>query len=192
MNFIPDTLLQATTLVAFAEIGDKTQLLSVLLAARYRKFWPLFFGILVATILNHAAAAYIGTLLNGLAGRNIIMLVSGIAFIALGLWILIPDKEPDEDEKMPKYGAFLTTVILFFIAEMGDKTQLATVTLGAESHDLLQVTIGTTLGMMIANVPALLFGDVILKKIPLNVVRIISSVLFVAYGIYILIKQFMF
>lgn len=178
-----DALFHSTILVAIAETGDKTQLLSIILAARFRKFWPLFWGILIATLLNHALAAFLGSFIAGFAQSFWVNLIAAIAFIAIGLWILIPDDEPDENHE-PKYGAFVTTLIAFFMAEMGDKTQLATITLGADLKPLWQVITGTTLGMMIANVPAVIFGETILTKIPLKTVRYISCALFVGFGLW--------
>lgn len=177
-----DALIYSTTLVTLAEIGDKTQLLSIILAARFRKFWPLLWGILIATLLNHALAAFLGSFIAGFADLFWVNLIASLAFIAIGLWILIPDDEP-EDEKMPVFGPFITALIAFFIAEMGDKTQIATITLGANWHPLWQVISGTTLGMMLANIPALLFGEKILTKIPMKTVRIACCLLFVGFGL---------
>lgn len=177
-----DALFYSTTLVTFAEIGDKTQLLSIILAARFRKFWPILFGILIATLFNHALAAFLGSFVAGFANLFWVNLIASLAFIAIGFWILIPDDEPTNDAA-PKYGAFITSLIAFFIAEMGDKTQIATITLGANWHPLWQVITGTTLGMMIANIPALLFGEKILTKIPMKTVRIICCLLFVGFGL---------
>ncbi|MEK7660751.1 MAG: TMEM165/GDT1 family protein [Pseudomonadota bacterium] len=185
-----DVLFHSAVLVSVAEIGDKTQLLSIILAARFRRFWPLFWGILFATLLNHALAAEAGHLLAGLASGFLVNLVASLAFIAIGLWILVPDDEP-ETAKEPKHGAFITTLVVFFMAEMGDKTQLATIALGADLTPLWQVVAGTTLGMMIANVPAVLFGEAILAKIPMKAVRITSCVLFVGFGLWgLLVTQF--
>ena len=128
-----DALFHSTILVAIAETGDKTQLLSIILAARFRKFWPLFWGILIATLFNHALAAFLGSFIAGFAASFWVNWIAAIAFIAIGLWILIPDDEPDEDQE-PKYGAFITTLIAFFMAEMGDKTQLATITSVSYTH----------------------------------------------------------
>ncbi|MCC7259990.1 MAG: TMEM165/GDT1 family protein [Alphaproteobacteria bacterium] len=177
-----DALLHSFALVALAEIGDKTQLLSILLAARFRVFWPIILGILAATLLNHAGAAYAGNLLGGLADSYWTGVITSVLFIAIGLWLLIPDKDPEEAGQEPKYGAFLTSVIAFFIAEMGDKTQLATVTLGAEYASTVSVVLGTTLGMLAANIPAVLFGEAILRRIPLKAVRMCACLLFVGFG----------
>lgn len=184
-----DTLFHSTILVTVAEIGDKTQLLSIILAARFRRFWPLFWGILIATLLNHALAAQLGHLLAGLATGFWVNLIASIAFIAIGLWVLVPDDEP-ETTKEPKHGAFITTLVVFFMAEMGDKTQLATIALGADLTPLWQVVAGTTLGMMLANVPAVLFGEMILAKIPMKAVRIASCLLFVGFGVFGLFQVF--
>jgi len=178
-----ETLLHSTILVTVAEIGDKTQLLSIILAARFRRFWPLFWGILIATLLNHALAAEAGRLLASFTTGFWVNLIASLAFIAIGLWVLVPDDEP-ETAKEPKHGAFITTLVVFFLAEMGDKTQLATIALGADLTPLWQVVAGTTLGMMIANVPAVLFGEAILTRIPMKTVRIASCVLFVGFGVW--------
>jgi putative Ca2+/H+ antiporter (TMEM165/GDT1 family) len=177
-------IISSFSLVAIAEIGDKTQLLSILLAAKFRKFWPIFFGVTIATLLNHAGAAYIGKLLSAYAAGNILTYITSAIFIVLGLWILIPDKEPDQADKEPKYGAFITSLITFFIAEMGDKTQFATITLGAQYDNTMLIVIGTTLGMLAANIPAILFGEKIIEVVPLKVVRITASILFVGYGLW--------
>lgn len=184
-----DALLASFSLVALAEIGDKTQLLSILLAARFRRFWPIILGILLATLVNHAFSAYAGSLLVSFMGGIWPGLITGLLFIIVGLWALIPDKEPDNCP-LPRHGAFLATTIAFFFAEIGDKTQLATITLGAQYADLLMVTLGSTAGMLAANIPAVLLGDKILKLVPLNAVRITASLLFIACGVYALYVQF--
>jgi len=178
-----DAFLHSTLLVAISEIGDKTQILSLILAARYRKSIPIIFGILVATLANHALAAFGGTLLLHTALKAYLPLILAISFIGLGLWILIPDKVDDEDGAVKKdRGAFITTTIMFFLAEMGDKTQFATIALAAEYNSLFMVVAGSTFGMMIANVPAVIFGDKIMKFVPLKWVRIIASLLFIGFG----------
>lgn len=178
-----DAFLHATLLVAISEIGDKTQLLALILAARYRKSVPIILGILVATLANHALAAFGGTLIVHFGFKQYMPLVIAISFIALGLWILIPDKA-DEENDAPKKdrGAFITTVIAFFLAEMGDKTQFATMALAAEYNAIVPVVAGSTLGLMIADVPAIFFGDKVMKLVPLKWVRITASVLFVGFG----------
>ncbi|MCR6657802.1 MAG: TMEM165/GDT1 family protein [Asticcacaulis sp.] len=183
MSLPLDAFLHSTLLVAVSEIGDKTQILSLILAARYRKSIPIVFGILVATLANHALAAFGGTLLTHTALKAWMPLILALSFIGLGLWILVPDKVDDEDGAVKKdYGAFVTTTIMFFLAEMGDKTQFATIALAAEYNNILMVVAGSTFGMMIANVPAVIFGDKIMKYVPLKWVRIVASLLFVGFG----------
>lgn len=185
-----EAFLHSTLLVAVSEIGDKTQLLSLILAARYRKPVPIILGILVATLLNHALAAFGGTLLTHTALKAWMPLILAVSFIGLGLWILIPDKADDEEAPKVERGAFLTTAIMFFLAEMGDKTQFATIALAAEYNSLIAVVAGSTLGMMIANVPAVIFGDKVLNIVPLKWVRIAASVLFVGFGLWGLYQYF--
>lgn len=177
-----EALTTSTAIVALAEIGDKTQLLAIVLATRFRKPWPIVLGILCATLANHFLAALVGataaSLLDGLWFRYAV----AAGFIAMGLWTLIPDKLDDEEEKPGRFGPFLTTLVAFFLVEMGDKTQVATIALGARFHDALAVTAGTTLGMMIANVPAVFLGSELIRRVPLGVVRIVAAVLFIAIG----------
>lgn len=183
-----EALISSFSLVAVAEIGDKTQLLSILLAARFRCFWPLMWGILAATIVNHAGAAWVGRLLANVTSANWVEMGTGVLFVILGAWLIIPDEEPEEEANKGDSGAFLTAVITFFLAEMGDKTQFATITLGAQYASTLLVTLGTTLGMMAANIPALLFGEKIMERIPMAMMRTIASGLFITYGIYSVIR----
>jgi putative Ca2+/H+ antiporter (TMEM165/GDT1 family) len=184
-----EALLVSTGLVAIAEIGDKTQLLAMLLAARFRKPLPIIFGILVATLANHALAATLGHLAGGFFEGPWMRWVLGVAFIGFAAWALIPDKfEDDEAPPNLKAGSvFLTTTIAFFLVEMGDKTQVATIALGARFDSILMVTAGTTLGMMIANVPAVLLGEVAGKKLPLNWIRIAAAIGFASVGLWILL-----
>ena len=181
-------LLTSAAVVALAEIGDKTQLLAIVLATRFRKPLPIIHGILGATLANHFLAALVGSeaasLLDGAWFRYLI----AASFIGMGLWTLIPDKFEDKDSKPPRHGAFLTTLVAFFLVEMGDKTQLATIALGARFHDTIVVATGTTLGMMIANVPAVFLGNELIKRVPLRLVRIAAAVLFVAIGGWLLIE----
>lgn len=178
-----EAFLVATGIVALAEIGDKTQLLSLLLAARYRKPWPIILGIFVATLANHALAGAVGTWVTTLVGKDVLRWVLGLSFIAMAVWILIPDKL-DEDEAMPeRFGVFGTTLIAFFLAEMGDKTQVATVALAAQYQSLFAVVMGTTVGMMLANVPAVLVGDKAAKRLPLKLVHGCAALIFAALGI---------
>jgi putative Ca2+/H+ antiporter (TMEM165/GDT1 family) len=182
-----EALFVSTGLVALAEIGDKTQLLSLVLAARYRKPWPIVLGILVATLLNHTAAGAVGAWITHFLGETLLRQVVAVSFIAMAAWILVPDKL-DEDDAKPRThgGVFWTTVVLFFIAEMGDKTQVATVMLAARYESLLQVVAGTTLGMMLANVPVVFFGEALSKRVPVAVVRKVTAVAFAALGVFAL------
>ena len=167
--------------MAVAEIGDKTQLLSFVLAARLHKPWPILAGILVATAANHTAAAWAGSLLAGLVPETPLTWMVGLSFIAFGFWALHPDAL-DGSPAVLKAGAFVTTFVAFFLAEMGDKTQLATVALAARFDALTQVIVGTTLGMMIANVPAVWIGDRLAQQIPMKTVRMLAAALFVVVG----------
>ena len=181
-----NSFLVSAAVVAVAEIGDKTQLLARLLAAKFRKPIPIILGVLIATLANHAVAAAIGTWLTQAIGPDVMRWVLGVSFIAMGIWTLIPDKPDLDDEKAPSpeggWGVFGTTVTAFFLLEMGDKTQIATVALAAKYSNLALVTAGTTFGMMVANVPAVLFGDVAAKKLPLAPVRAVAALIFVALG----------
>lgn len=181
-----EALFVSTAVVAIAEIGDKTQLLALMLAARFRKPVPIILGILVATVANHALAAWVGALVASWVGPDIMRWVLGLSFLAMAAWILVPDKADDDDAVKAGAGAFLTTVVAFFLLEMGDKTQIATVALAARFQSLLLVTAGTTLGMMAANVPAVLLGEVAATKIPLRLVHVAAALLFVALGILVL------
>ena len=173
--------------VAIAEIGDKTQLLAIVLAARFKKPVPIILGILAATLLNHAAAATLGYLISAWLKGQLFQIIVGAAFIAMAAWALIPDKEDEAGSERSVGGVFLTTLVAFFIVEIGDKTQIATSLLAARFHQIVLVTIGTTLGMMIANIPAVLLGEAATKIIPLNVVRIIAAVLFALIGVWVIV-----
>lgn len=178
-----DAFLVSTGIVALAEIGDKTQLLAFLLAARFRRPLPIVFGIFVATIANHAFAAAVGALVSKLLGPEVMRWVLGLAFIGMAAWIMVPD-DIDENETTPaRFGVFLTTVLAFFLAEMGDKTQVATVALAARYPSAVAVVAGTTLGMMLANVPAVYFGDRIAGRVPLKLVHGIAALIFVVLGL---------
>jgi Predicted membrane protein len=169
--------------VALAEIGDKTQLLSFLLAAKYRKPCPIVLGILVATLVNHALAGLVGTWVTELLPPNVLAWVIGILFLAMAAWMLVPDKLDVDNTRLVSLGVFGTTLVVFFLAEMGDKTQVATVMLTAHFHAFVPVVLGTTLGMMAANVPVVLIGDKLSHRIPLRVVRIAAALVFVVLGI---------
>jgi putative Ca2+/H+ antiporter (TMEM165/GDT1 family) len=173
----------STSAVAVAEIGDKTQLLALVLAARFRKPLPIVAGIFVATIVNHALAAEIGILIASWLTPQILNWLLGLSFLAAGIWMLIPDKQGElSDGVASRFGPFLTTTVAFFLAEMGDKTQLATIGLAARFHDLVSVAAGTTLGMMIANVPAVFLGEAAAKALPMQLVRGTAAAIFIALG----------
>jgi len=174
----------STSLVALAEIGDKTQLLSLVLAARYRQPIPVVLGVLVATLVNHAGAGAIGTLLSNVLSPAILNWAVVASFVVMAGWILIPDKLDESEITMPKkaMGVFGTTVFAFFLAEMGDKTQVVTIALAARYHDFFSVVAGTTLGMMLANVPVIYLGSRFANRLPVKAVHIIASVIFVVLG----------
>jgi putative Ca2+/H+ antiporter (TMEM165/GDT1 family) len=174
-------------LVAIAEIGDKTQLLAMILATRYRKPVPIILGILVATVANHALAAWAGAAVAGWLGPQAMRWILGGLFLAMAVWCLIPDKADEGPSATSAAGAFVATTIAFFVVEIGDKTQIATVALAARFQSLLLVTAGTTAGMMLANVPAVLFGDVLARVIPLQVVRAAAAGSFVVLGVLALV-----
>jgi len=179
-----EALLVSTGLVALAEIGDKTQLLSLVLAARYRRPWPIIAGILAATLLNHAAAGALGALVAKAVGERTLTLVLGASFLAMAAWILVPDRLDDDDaEPKGHRGVFLTTALLFFMAEMGDKTQVATVMLAARFEALAAVVAGTTLGMLLANVPVVHFGEALARRMPVRIVRRIAAAAFAMLGV---------
>ncbi len=177
-----DALLTSIVLVAVAEIGDKTQLLSFVLAARLRKPGPIIAGILAATLVNHAAAAWIGSLFAGLVPQPMLVWIVGLSFIGFGLWALHPDSF-DDSPRLHKAGAFMTAFVAFFLAEMGDKTQFATIALAARFDRLAPVILGTTLGMMLVNVPSVWVGEKLARKIQMGNVRILAASLFIMVGI---------
>lgn len=181
-----EAFLTSTAIVALAEIGDKTQLLAIVLATRFKRPWPVIGGIFAATIANHFLAALVGSevasILDGLWFRYLI----ATSFIAMAIWTLVPDKLDEVQDKPARFGAFLTTTIAFFLVEMGDKTQIATVALGARFHDVVPVTMGTTIGMMIANVPAVFLGNELIKRVPMHIVRIAAALLFAVIGLWLL------
>lgn len=174
----------STLLVAIAEIGDKTQLLAILLATRFKKPLPIIAGIFAATIANHALAAWAGSALAGFFASDGFRYAIAVGFILMAGWTLIPDKVDDDMKVASDRGAFTATLIAFFLVEMGDKTQVATVALGAQYHAVVQVAAGTTLGMMIANVPAVLLGEKLVQKISLKWIRIIAASLFLFLGVW--------
>ena len=180
-----EAFLISTGIVALAEMGDKTQLLSLVLAARFRKPWPIVLGFFVATLANHALAGAVGSWVTTVLGPDVLRWVLGASFIAMAVWMLIPDKLDDGDTPSgtSQWGVFGTTLIAFFLAEMGDKTQIATVALAAQYQQWAAVVAGTTLGMMIANAPVVWFGDRLVKKVPIRVVHLISALIFAVLGV---------
>ncbi len=165
-------------------MGDKTQLLSLVLAARFRKPWPIVLGIFVATVVNHGLAGAVGSWVNAMIGPDAMRWILGLSFIAMAVWMLIPDKfEDDEVAGHSRWGVFGTTVVAFFLAEMGDKTQIATVMLAAQYNAYLWVVLGTTLGMMLANAPVVWLGDKLVKKVPIRLVHVISALIFLVLGV---------
>lgn len=177
-----EAFLVSTGVVAVAEMGDKTQVLSLLLAARFRRPWPIIVGILVATTINHALAGALGQWLTNLVSPDVLRWTLGGSFIAMAAWILVPDKTGDQHESAERYGVLGTTVITFFLAEIGDKTQIATVALAAKFTALWVVVAGTTLGMMVANVPAVFLGERLAKRIPLKLARTVAAAIFAVVG----------
>ena len=179
----------STGIVALAEMGDKTQLLALVLAARFKKPWPIVLGIFVATLLNHAMAGALGAWVTTQVSPQILRYILGASFIAMALWMLVPDKLDDQaTQKAPRFGVFVTTVVLFFLAEMGDKTQIATVMLAARFDAFLPVVAGTTLGMMLANAPVVWLGERLTRRVPLRAVHLTSAVLFLGLGFWALLS----
>jgi putative Ca2+/H+ antiporter (TMEM165/GDT1 family) len=178
-----EAFLVSTGIVALAEIGDKTQLLAFILAAKFRKPVPIILGILVSTLANHGFAGALGSWITSLLEPQTLRWILGISFIAMAIWTLIPDKFDEGDAKLARFGVFSTTVVAFFLAEMGDKTQIATVALAAQYNAFFAVVAGTTLGMMIANVPAVLLGDRIAKRMPVRLVHGVAAAIFAILGV---------
>jgi Ca2+/H+ antiporter, TMEM165/GDT1 family len=175
----------STLIVAIAEIGDKTQLLAIILAAKFRRPLPIIAGIFAATLLNHTAASALGYFVSQWLTGRVFQIVVGVAFLAMAAWAMIPDKESADAADRSRSGIFLTTLVAFFLVEIGDKTQVATSLLAARFHDIAFVTIGTTLGMMIANVPAVYMGEAITRLVPSTYVRLIAAVLFALLGLWV-------
>lgn len=183
-HILMESLLVSTGVVALAEIGDKTQLLAFILAARFKKPVPIILGILVATIINHGLAGALGAWITSVVTPEILRWVLGLSFIGMAIWTMIPDKIEEEETKVAqKFGVFGATLITFFLAEMGDKTQIATVAMAAHYAAPLMVVIGTTLGMLIADVPAVFIGDKLADKIPMKLVHSIAAAIFAILGI---------
>lgn len=180
-----EALIKSFGLVLASEMGDKTQLLALVLALRFKKPWIVMAGILCATLLNHGLATVLGSWIGGQVSEQTLRYALAVIFLGFAVWILIPDKIDDEDTtaKHGQASAFFTTLVLFFLAEMGDKTQLATIALGARFQNVLSVTAGTTLGMLAADGLAVVFGERLTKVVPMKAIRIFSSVLFALFGV---------
>jgi putative Ca2+/H+ antiporter (TMEM165/GDT1 family) len=180
-----EAFLVSTGLVALAEMGDMTQLLSLVLAARFRRPWPIVCGIFVATLVNHGLAGAAGAWITQALGPQMLRWILGGSFIVMAVWMLIPDKldEDGASDQRSRFGVFGTTVVAFFLAEMGDKTQIATVMLAARYNAWAAVVAGTTLGMMLANAPVVWLGDRITRKVPIRAIHVVSAVLFLALGV---------
>jgi putative Ca2+/H+ antiporter (TMEM165/GDT1 family) len=182
--FLMESLLVSTGVVALAEIGDKTQLLAFVLAARFKKPLPIIAGILVATVVNHGLAGAVGAWITAVISPEILRWVLGVSFLAMAIWTLIPDKiEGDELNVASKLGVFGATLVTFFLAEMGDKTQIATVAMAATYPNPVWVVLGTTLGMLIADVPAVFVGDKFAAKIPMKLVHTVAAAIFALLGL---------
>ena len=179
-----EAFLVSTGIVALAEMGDKTQLLALILAVRFRKPWPIVLGILVATLVNHGLAGAVGAWVTTFVGPEILRWVLAASFIAMAVWMLIPDKiEDEETDAVPRWGVFGTTVVAFFLAEMGDKTQIATVMLAARYNAYFYVVAGTTLGMMLAHAPVVWLGERMTRRVPMRLVHLVSALVFAALGV---------
>lgn len=184
-----DALLTSILAVGLAEIGDKTQLLTVLLVARYRRPWPILAAIFGATLINHGVSAWLGAELIALIDERLMGLILGVAFVAVGLWLLKPDGEETLEAGPPGRGVFFTAFVLFFLAEIGDKTQIATLLLGAQFVNVLAVTVGTTLGMLAANAPVLWLGQRFCQRLPVRWIQRLASLIFILLGIWALIFE---
>lgn len=183
-NRLMEPLLVSTGIVALAEIGDKTQLLALVLAARFRKPLPIIAGITLATLLNHGAAGALGAWITSMLGADTMRIVLGLSFLAMALWVLIPDKVDESAPTRDRFGAFATTLVLFFLVEIGDKTQVATVMLAAQYHGAVAIVImGTTLGMLAANVPVVLLGGRFAARMPKRAIHVAAAGVFLVFGI---------
>ncbi|MGB8695134.1 MULTISPECIES: TMEM165/GDT1 family protein [Acinetobacter] len=188
-------LLISTAIVALAEMGDKTQLLALLLAARFRKPVPILFAILLATLLNHGISAVLGQWITTVLSPDVLLWIVSIGFIAMALWMLVPDELEDETDninKWQKYGVFGATFVLFFLAEIGDKTQVATVALAARFDSVFWVMLGTTIGMMIANAPVVFVGNKLADKLPIPLIHKIGASIFLIIGVATLVQHYFF
>lgn len=183
-----EALLISIGVVALAEIGDKTQLLTLILAARYRKPWPIVAGIFVATLANHAIAGALGAWLTTMVGAHVMRWILGASFLAMAAWMLVPDRlEGDAGASRRLGGVFVTTAFLFFLVEIGDKTQIATVALAARFASLAAVVMGTTVGMLLANAPVAFFGEALARRMPVRAVRVAAALVFAALGAGVLV-----
>lgn len=188
-------LLISTAIVALAEMGDKTQLLALLLAARFRKPVPILLAILLATLLNHGISAVLGQWITTVLNPDVLLWIVSVGFIAMALWMLVPDELEDETDninKWQKYGVFGATFVLFFLAEIGDKTQVATVALAARFDSVFWVMLGTTIGMMIANAPAVFVGNKLADKLPIPLIHKIGASIFLIIGVATLMQHYFF
>jgi Ca2+/H+ antiporter, TMEM165/GDT1 family len=183
-----EAFLISTGVVALAEIGDKTQLLALVLAARFRRPVPIILGMLAATLLNHALAGVVGRLVADFVGPMTMRWILGLSFIAMAFWMLIPDKLEEGEKQPPRFGPFLTTLFAFFLLEMGDKTQIATVALAAKFPSLIGVVAGTTVGMMLANVPVIFLGHGGASRVSLKLVHGIAAAIFLVLGLMVLLS----
>ena len=181
--------------VALSEMGDKTQLLALLLAAKFRKPVPILIAIFLATLVNHGVSAVLGQWITTVLSPIVLLWIVSLGFIAMAVWMLIPDELDDETDsinKWQKFGVFGATFILFFLAEIGDKTQIATVALAAKYDSIILVTIGTTLGMLIANVPAVFVGDKFASRLPISLIHKIGAAIFLVIGVSVLVQHYYF
>ena len=185
----------STAIVALAEMGDKTQLLALLLAARFRKPIPILLAILLATLLNHGISAVFGQWITTVLSPDVLLWIVSLGFIAMALWMLVPDQLDDETDsinKWQRYGVFGATFVLFFLAEIGDKTQVATIALAARFDSIFWVMAGTTVGMMIANAPAVFIGDKLADKLPISLIHKIGASIFLLIGVSTLVQHYFF
>jgi putative Ca2+/H+ antiporter (TMEM165/GDT1 family) len=184
-----EAFLVSTGIVALAEIGDKTQLLALVLAARFRRPVPIVIGLLCATLLNHALAGIAGRAVANLVAPNVLRWILGVSFIVMAVWMLIPDRLEKQEERPSRFGPFLTTLVAFFLLEMGDKTQIATVALAAKYSSLAAVVAGTTVGMLLANVPVVFLGHGLANRLPLRGVHAIAACIFIVMGAMVLLTS---
>lgn len=189
MDLVLEPFLVSTLVVGLAEIGDKTQILSLILAARFKRPVPIIFGILCATIANHAAAGAAGELFGSLLAGPWMRWLLGLSFLSVAVWALFPDKYEHRDQKFSRAGAFTGTLVAFFFAEIGDKTQIATIGLAARFDVFYQVVMGTTLGMMLANIPVVVLGERLAGKLPVKAIRLVAAGIFALIGAVTLVQS---